>query len=69
MSLRICNVPAANLPFLLPYHGYTGQWLASLIAISTGCVVLCQFNRCAYTTAAVLYMIGMILDILSALFW
>lgn len=45
------------------------QWIASLVAIGTGCVVLCQFHRCAYTTAVTLYTIGMIFDILSVLFW
>lgn len=51
------------------YPGYTGQRVSSIIASATGGAVLCQFNRCMYVIAVVLYTISAFFDILTVFFW
>ncbi|CAM9580419.1 unnamed protein product, partial [Ascophyllum nodosum] len=45
------------------------QWVASLMGIIMGSILLCVFSRCCYITATVLYSIGIIFDILAMLEW
>lgn len=45
------------------------QWVASLLAIIMSSVVLCAFSKCAYATAAVLYIVGTLLDVAIVVLW
>lgn len=56
-----------------PCHAFcsflAGQWIASLMVIIIGSTLLCQFNKCTYTTAAILYTIGCLFDLLAVGAW
>lgn len=45
------------------------QWIASLFGIIMGSVLLCNFNRCCYITASVLYSVAALFDLIAAILW
>lgn len=55
--------------FLCKNPCVTAQWAASLISIIAGSVLLCTFSKCAYTTAAALYVVAAINDIVVMSQW
>ncbi|CAN0167576.1 unnamed protein product [Ascophyllum nodosum] len=66
-SIAVIVIHALALS-ILGFFNYF-QWIASLMGIIMGSILLCVFSRCCYITATVLYSIGIIFDILAMLAW
>eukprot|EP00752_Nemacystus_decipiens_P010195 g9085.t1 len=66
MSIAILLVHIASL--VLGFF-YWLQWIASLLGIIMSSILLCCFNKCAYGTAAALYTVGAIIDLIIVVTW
>ncbi|CAN0270382.1 unnamed protein product [Ascophyllum nodosum] len=45
------------------------QWIGSLMGIIMASVLLCVFNKCCYTSAAIVFAIGGIFDVIAMIMW
>lgn len=48
---------------------FAAQWIASLIGIIAGSVLLCCYQKPVYTCTAITYIIAVVFDLLSVITW
>lgn len=72
-ALNVSIIPSpprrSPLPHPVPFLPPQVQLAGIIIGVVVSIVVLCNFTKCVYIAAAILYTIGFIADAVNTIFW